>query len=171
MTTAVVYGGGRGGTLVRPRTQTRRLYAVRPISDPVRQIAAPYLVRGGISEMNTRQILNRKMQRIWALQDGWRGPGSYAPSPSARDFYVRCYREIAPSMLVDVEPAPTADGGLHMEWKRGRMEFSAEITRDCNLILNVYAPDDSDDREMIVERPRPWQLKDFLVKGAHGVGH
>lgn len=173
MTAVMTYAGGRGGTIVRAKPQPQRVVVFRGnASRVIHQMVLPrHLFKGGTSVTQTRQILERKMARIWELKDGWRGPGSHAPSLSAQDFFTRCYREVAPSMLRDIEPAPTADGGLHMEWNRGTMEFSAEITYDCNLILNVYAPDDADDLEKVVETPQPWQLKEFLVKGAQGVGH
>ena len=47
---------------------------------------APF--EAGSNEARTRQLVGRKIDKVWALKDGWRGPGSLAPTPAAREIYL-----------------------------------------------------------------------------------
>ena len=129
-------------------------------------------VEGGIdpNEVRTRQLIVRKLHRIWTLRDGWRGPGSLAPSRSAREFHLRVLQMLSGTYLADAEPTPTADGCIHMEWQRGNKDFSAEITADGRLVLNVFSEDEVNDVEWEVESPSVMQLVEFIQGGTDGLG-
>jgi hypothetical protein len=120
---------------------------------------------GGSNEARTRQMVGRKIHQVWALKDGWRGAGSSAPTQEARELYLSAVQVLPGRSLADAQPTPTADGGLHMEWTRGHYDYSAEITSDGQLILNVFAPSENDDREVVIEKPTADDLVDFICHG------
>lgn len=116
-------------------------------------------------EAHTRQVVGRKIDRVWALQDGWRGPDSLAPSQIARELYLAAVQVLPGRYLADAQPTPTAEGGIHLEWTRGRYDFSADITGDGQLILSVLAPNADDDSERVIEAPTKHDLVDFICRG------
>ena len=130
-------------------------------------LASDFAVGGsGSDEARTRQLVGRKMSQVWALTDGWRGPGTLAPTRVARDYYLSVVQVLPGRLLGAAQPTPTVDGGLHMEWTHGDRDFSAEITNDGELILTVLAPNDDDDLERVIEKPKTEDLADFISNGA-----
>ncbi|QEN14836.1 hypothetical protein ACRDU6_21085 [Mycolicibacterium sp. ELW1] len=121
-------------------------------------------IQGGANEARTRELVGRKMGQVWALKDGWRGPGSLAPSKVARDFYLSVVQVLPGRLLGPAQPTPTADGGIHMEWRRGDYDYEAEITCDGELILTVLGPDDDD--ETVIQSPTTADLVEFVCHGA-----
>ncbi|OBK13701.1 hypothetical protein A5636_01730 [Mycobacterium asiaticum] len=119
----------------------------------------------GANETRTRQLVARKMDRVWALQDGWRGPGSLAPTKTARELYLTAVQVLPGRCLAAAQPTPTADGGIYMEWSSGRYDYSAEVTGEGELILNVFAPNGSDDSERVIEQPTVDDLVNFICRG------
>lgn len=115
-------------------------------------------------------VITRKQAQIDALRDGWRGPGTRAPSRTARELFAATVAILPAQFLLDAQPAPTADGGIHMEWERGNTGYSAEITSTGNLIVDVFAEDENDDAEMILSDPVPAQLVGFISRGIDGLG-
>ena len=88
-----------------------------------------------------------------------------APTRLARELYLASVQVLAGRYLADAQPTPTVDGGLHMEWTRGRYDYSAEITSDGQLILNIFAPNENDDRERVIEDPTRDDLVSFICRG------
>jgi hypothetical protein len=131
----------------------------------IARILVSHSLEGGANEARTRQLVGRKISQVWALSDGWRGPGSLAPSLAARELYMSAVQVLPPRCLAAAQPTPTADGGIHMEWTRGEWSYAAEIDIDGGLILNVFAPDENEDDERIVEEPKPNDLVDFICRG------
>ncbi|HEY5856647.1 MAG TPA: hypothetical protein VIW24_22060 [Aldersonia sp.] len=123
---------------------------------------------GAPNETRAGRLIGDKIDRIWKLEDGWRGPGSLAPSATAKRLYVDLIEDLSVESLPAAEPTPTADGGLHMEWRRGETEYSAEITTAGHLVLNVFAPDESDDIEVELDTPTPTDFRDFVQRGTLG---
>ena len=119
---------------------------------------------GGSNEARTRQLVGHKIHQVWALKDGWRGPGSLAPTRLAREFYLAAVQVLPGQCLAAAQPTPTADGGLHMEWTRGQYDYSAEITSDGQLILNAFAPNEKDDSEQVIDIPTPEDLVGFICR-------
>ena len=129
-----------------------------------------HFAEAGSNEARTRQLIGRKMNQVWALEDGWRGPGTLVPSRAARDFYLSVVQVLPGRLLGAAQPTPTADGGLYMEWTRGNRErgdrdYSAEITSDGQLILTVLTADDGDDLDQIIAQPTTEDLADFICNG------
>ncbi len=147
--------------------------AVRPISGGSRDQTYVFplaTAMGGWNEVRALQIIAAKQARLDALTDGWRGPDSLAPSPTARAFYraaIRAILSLSRGGLLDAEPAPTSDGGIQMEWDRDAVGYSAEITADGQLVLNVFAEDAQHDFEQTIEQPDPAQLAEIIASGTH----
>lgn len=118
-----------------------------------------------VSIDRNREIIEKKRARLESLTDGWRGPGSLAPSAAARNLHAAAVEMLNPALLLDAEPAPTASGGLLMEWERAGLEYSAEITRSGDLVLNVFAEDEDDDLEKVIRTPSPLLLAYFIARG------
>jgi hypothetical protein len=134
-------------------------------SERATDLARVVTFEGGSNEARTRQIVGRKMDAVWRLRDGWQGVGSLAPSRDARDFYLTAVQVLPPRYLAAVQPTPLGDGGLHMEWAGEQNEYSAEITHDGQLILNVFAADAADDSETIIDHPTREDLVAFVCRG------
>lgn len=129
---------------------------------------------GGFSEARALLVIAGKQARLGELTDGWRGPDSLAPSPTARAFFdatIRKLMNLSPRFLLDAEPAPTSDGGIQLEWDRDTVGYSAEITADVQLVLNVFPDDPAHDAEHIIEQPNPLQLAEFIAFGTHAGTH
>jgi hypothetical protein len=142
------------------------LHGRSPLPRPSDRLAvAAHFEVAGSNEARTRQLIGRKMNQIWALTDGWRGPGTMAPTRVARDFYLLVVQGLPGHLLAAAQPTPTVDGGIHMEWTRGDRDFAAEITGDGELILTVLAPDDAHDFEQDITKPRTEDLADFIRNG------
>lgn len=172
MTAVLTRSGGAGGGVAYawPPTVDRYTETNRAWSVDFDSYVPVFRAReGGVNEMRTRSLLGKKIAKIGALQDGWRGPGSEAPSRAALNLYLTAYRELHGRDLWAAEPTPTSDGGIHMEWKSGELEYSAEVSKDGALILNVFALDESDDIERVIESPRPSALINFIKQGVHGI--
>ena len=163
---------------VRPGlAETMRLIAEHhaiPVAEPLpvlewplgdHLVVAGRFVMAGSNEARTRQLVGRKMSQVWALTDGWRGPGTSAPTRVARDFYLSVVQGLPGHLLAAAQPTPTADGGLHMEWTRADRDYSAEITSGGELILTVLAPADGDDFERVITQPTTEDLADFICNG------
>lgn len=141
-----------------------------PSTDVRHEIFLVHWVEGGSTEARTRQLVGRKIDRVWALRDGWRGPGSLAPSQQARRLYEAAIQVLPVRCLADAQPTPTADGGLYMEWTRGHRDYSAEITSSGRLLLNSFVSDDDyegddSDCDEIIETPTANDLVRFLCRG------
>ena len=149
--------------------------AVRPISSGNQTyLLLQSTMEGGWNQQRALMLIAAKQARLGALTDGWRGPDSLAPCPIALIFYaetIRAIRNLSPRFLLDAEPTPTSDGGIQLEWERGTVGYSAEITADGQLILNVFADDPAHDVEHTIEQPSPMQLANFIAFGTHKETH
>lgn len=134
-------------------------------SDSVTNMARVVTFEGGSNEARTRQLVGRKIDVVWRIRDGWQGPGSLAPSRIARELYLSAVQVLPPRCLAAAQPTPTRDGGLHMEWTGHQNEYSAEITSEGHLVLNVFAPDADDDSETVVDQPTREDLVAFICRG------
>lgn len=70
--------------------------------------------------------LRIKAERFAALEEGWRGPGSVAPDRTV----IAHLEEVIPilgRLDVHVAVAPSADGHAVLEWRRGDVDYMAEI--------------------------------------------
>jgi hypothetical protein len=152
---------------------------VSPISRGSREqtyIFTQTTVAGGWNELRALQVIAAKQARLDALTDGWRGPDSLAPTPTARAFYAAAIRGILSlsggrGLLLDAEPAPMPDGGIQLEWDRDTGGYSAEITAGGQLILNVFTDDPAHDAELTIEQPNPLQLAEFIAFGTYAGTH
>jgi hypothetical protein len=121
--------------------------------------------RSAASTDAAARVIAQKRRRLEALHDGWRGPGSLAPSNAARDFYGAVIKVLNPGFLLDAEPAPTPDGGIQMEWDRDEFSYTVEITREGNLVVDVFAADEADDVEFTITNPSPVVLTHIITRG------
>lgn len=98
----------------------------------------------------SKQLVRDKLMRIRQLEDGWRGPGSVAPSAAAVALYEDLFSALNTNVEVRrAEPTPTADGGLNMEWVSDGREFAVEILSSGDCAFNVFDDDESQDVEVI----------------------
>jgi hypothetical protein len=70
--------------------------------------------------------LRIKAQNFAALEEGWRGPGSAAPDETV----IAHLEEVIPilgALDVHVAVAPSVEGHAVLEWRRGDVEYTAEI--------------------------------------------
>jgi len=70
--------------------------------------------------------LRKKAEKIAALEERWRGPGSVVPDHSV----IAHLEEVIPilgALDVHVAVAPSADGHAVLEWRRGEVDYVAEI--------------------------------------------
>ncbi|MFG1794193.1 hypothetical protein [Nocardia sp. NPDC049149] len=89
-----------------------------------------------------------KLSDLEQLRDGWDGPGSKVISACAVAAYTNFVAELDGKVPDDLEPMADRDGGIVLEWDRGRDWFSATIQAGGGLYLCriARAVDDDEDR-------------------------
>lgn len=80
------------------------------------------------------KVLMHRLSDLAALEPGWLGPGSEAPSQELIDRAQQILPTIA-NMGVDVAILGQADGSIAFEWQRGEVEMSAAIEANGELFL------------------------------------
>ena len=120
---------------------------------------------GAAETTDSENSLDTQIAIVWALEDGWQGADSLAPSPQAKEFY-EIYRDGLPSSYWNESaPSATVDGGLHLGWERSDHIYSADILPGGELVLRVTAAHESDNAELRLDQPTAGMLRRFVMRG------
>lgn len=120
---------------------------------------------GAADPSDTKQNLDARIQHVLALEDGWQGPDSLAPTEAAKEFFEKYFDGLQSSYWAESTPTATAAGGLHMEWSRNSGVYSADILPGGQLLLNVVAPMATDNAELHIDEPTTAMLRKFIMRG------
>ena len=128
-------------------------YAARPASSNVEvQSYARTVPR--TAEADRKETAVTRIDAIAALEDGWVGPGTLAPSAEIVQW-VRDHLDDIASAPVDASIIPIGDGFVSLVWDTPKREYTAELHTDGVLFfVDHLDSDDIEEREL----PLDWSV-------------
>ncbi|MFF2271553.1 hypothetical protein ACFVTX_04730 [Agromyces sp. NPDC058136] len=128
-----VHPGAIDASLVLRKT-VQSQWSTKPVNSVSATWVRPAVRSGaGVGEVS----LLTKVATLHGLSDGYLGPGSLAPTTVALQNLA-----LLGSLEPGVNVAPTAAGGVALEWRDKDVEYTAEIEADGSLFMCIDDPDE-----------------------------
>lgn len=119
----------------------------------------------GDDQANAKQVIDTHIKDLWELEDGWKGPGSLAPTAAAKAFFESYWDGLSSSYWTESTPSATTEGGLSMQWARDKRGYTADILPGGELQLTVTEVSPEDNAELLIAEPTTAMLRRFVMRG------
>jgi len=142
------------GMPVMPTRQPDRIDVVGHIHYTARPASSNVQVRGFAAITPKPAVTSReemamtRIDAIAALEDGWIGPGTIAPTPALVNW-VRAHLTQISAAPVDASIIPIGDGYISLVWDTADREYTAELHADgVTFFVDHLDSDEIEEREL-----------------------